>query len=63
MTLSFDGTHANLRGCYLIGCVWYAYIFQQKLDDLNFVPDGITPDDANFLRKVAQEVVQKQLAK
>ena len=55
--LGFDGIHANSRGCYLIGCVWYAFLFHQDLADLQFAPAGITPEDARFLRGIAQKTV------
>ncbi|MDD4098250.1 MAG: DUF4886 domain-containing protein [Lentisphaeria bacterium] len=55
--LKFDGIHANTRGCYLIGCVWYAFLFQQDLADLQYAPAGITPEDARFLRDMARKTV------
>lgn len=56
--LKLDGIHANKRGCYLLGCVWYAFLFQQDLADLKYAPAEITPEDAQFLRDVAQKTVQ-----
>ena len=54
--LRFDGIHANVRGDYLLGCTWYAFLFRQNLDDLTFAPKGISPEDAKFLRGIAQRV-------
>ena len=53
---TFDGIHANTRGEYLLGCTWYAYFFKQNLDDLAWQPKDVTPEDAKFLRSIAQRV-------
>lgn len=53
--LKLDGIHANARGEYLIGCLWYEMLFKKNANDIKFVPDGITPEDAAFLRKTAHD--------
>ena len=56
-----DATHLNVRGRYLVGCLWYAFLFRQNIDDLTWAPKGIAADDAAFLRGVAQRFAKPQI--
>jgi hypothetical protein len=58
-TLVFDSHHANTAGQYLGALVWYGFLFKESPENLTFVPKGIKPDFAAYLRKVAWEVVSE----
>ncbi len=51
-----DPTHLNSRGCYLIGCVWYERMTGFDVREATFVPTGMEPEDAVWLRDKAHEV-------
>lgn len=53
-----DRYHANMYGCYLAGCVWFGKMFGVSPKKIRFVPEGMKPETANFLRKVAAKVVK-----
>lgn len=53
-----DREHPSIYGTYLATCVVYATIFRQSPIDLTYVPSGINPDAAAFLRRVAWETVR-----
>jgi len=55
--LTMDGHHASPAGRYLIGCVWYEVLFKRSVVDNPFVPEGIAPDFAKFLRETAHRAV------
>lgn len=52
-----DPAHLNRRGEYLQACLWYAFFFDKPTSEIKFVPEGITPEDAAFLRDVAQKAL------
>ncbi len=54
-----DGFHANACGCYLLGCIWFAFFFHADARKIPFVPAEIAPADAATLREIAQSVVAK----
>lgn len=54
--LKFDGFHANTSGEYLLGCVWYEFLFKKSCEGNTFRPKGVSDEDAAALRKVAAEV-------
>lgn len=56
-TLRMDGHHASEAGKYLIGCVWFETFFGTSVVDDGFVPKGLEPDYAAFLRTTAHEAV------
>lgn len=58
--LRFDASHLNVRGRYLVGCLWYAFLFKQDLSDLTWVPKGVTPEDGEFLRKIAMSQLKAE---
>lgn len=52
-----DASHLNQRGQYLQACVWYGFFFKKPVSNVTFVPKGITPEDAAFLKQIAQETL------
>ncbi len=54
--LHYDGTHANVAGDYLLGCVWLEFFFGVSPVDNSFVPEKLDAKDAAILRRVAHEV-------
>ncbi len=59
--LQQDPNHLNERGCYLIGCVWYESLLNDDVRPNRFVPPGMDPQEASFLRRIAHEVVKDNL--
>lgn len=57
-----DPNHANPAGEYLGALVWYGFLFDETPEKLTFVPDGIDPVFAAFLRKTAWDVVHQAKA-
>lgn len=55
--LAMDGHHANLAGEYLGACVWYEILFGESAVGNSYVPQGIEPDHAAFLQKIAHRAV------
>ena len=58
MRLDRHREHPNIYGTYLATCVIYATIYLRDPIGLAYVPSGITPDEAVFLRKIAWQTVQ-----
>lgn len=56
-TLGMDGHHANTAGEYLGACVWYEVLFGDTVVSNAFVPKGIDPAYARFLRETAHKAV------
>ena len=56
--LSMDGHHASTAGEYLGACVWYEGLFNKSVENNTFVPPGLDPADAAYLRGVAHKAVQ-----
>jgi hypothetical protein len=55
-----DRYHANMNGCYLAGCVWFGKLFGVSPQKIKFIPEGMDPDTARFLQKVAaKEIITK----
>jgi len=57
MTLGKDAFHANTKGEYLIGCVWFEFFFKQSAIGNSFVPNGMTSEEASVLQRVAHKTV------
>ena len=57
LSLYRDTSHMNVRGKYLQACVWYGFFFDKPTSEIKFVPEGITEEDAAFLRATAQKVL------
>jgi len=60
--LGGDLIHLNRRGQYLQSCVWYAFLFGKDVTGCGFVPKGVAPADAAFLRSAAQQTVNEARA-
>lgn len=58
--LIMDGHHANDRGCYLAGCVWFERLFGVDAREITFVPESLDEQDAEFLRRIAHDAVSSQ---
>lgn len=56
-TLALDGHHANGAGEYLLSCVWFEVLYGTTVLDNRFVPRGIDPTYARFLRQTAHRAV------
>ena len=54
-----DTEHQTYHGAYLAAATIYATIFDRSPEGLSFVPDTITPEDANDLQRIAWETVQE----
>lgn len=55
--LTIDGHHANAAGEYLGSCVFYEILFDDDVRQNTFVPEGIDPQFAQFLRETAHRAV------
>lgn len=55
--LTMDGHHANLAGEYLGACVFFEALFGESVVNNRFVPQGLDPDYARFLREIAHRAV------
>lgn len=59
LQLGRDTIHLNMRGQYLQACVWFAFLYGRRTDEITFVPDTIGNADARFLREMAQRAVDE----
>lgn len=55
--LHIDGRHASDAGKYLLGCTWFETLFGDDVTPNLFVPRGLNPDYARFLRETAHQAV------
>ncbi|MDR0354045.1 MAG: DUF4886 domain-containing protein [Opitutaceae bacterium] len=51
-----DAIHANIAGRYLTGCVFFEGFYGVACTGVTFVPDDLTQDDADDLRRIAHSV-------
>lgn len=58
-TLKLDPNHANNAGCYLGALTWYGFLFGKSPVNLKFVPEGISSEFADYLKKVAEHTINK----
>ena len=56
-TLGKDAIHANARGDYLLGCVWFEFLFGESVLGNPFAPKGVEAADLAVLQRVAHAVV------
>lgn len=52
-----DGFHANTAGEYLLGCVWYEFLFKKDVRPAPYIPQSLSPEDATTLRNIAHKIV------
>ncbi len=57
--LSLDAGHTNAHGSYLLGCVWYEFLFGKSVVGNPFTASrrSISPEDAAILQRIAHRVV------
>lgn len=55
--LTSDLFHANAKGEYLLGCVWFEFFFEQSVTGNSFMPPGVTAEDAAILQLIAHRTV------
>ena len=53
-----DYSHLNNQGNYLQAACWYAFLFNEDAEKITFIPESISPKEAELLRKCAQEAVK-----
>jgi len=53
-----DREHPSIYGTYLATCVIYATIYSKDPSGFNYVPAGMSSEEAAFLRRVAWQTVQ-----
>lgn len=58
-----DRFHLNQRGQYLQALVWYGFLFNKPVSNVTFKPKSISDEDAAFLKKVAQQVIDRRQTK
>lgn len=58
--LGQDCIHANARGEYLQGCVWFEFFFGQSVVGNAFVPQGVTAEEASIFQRVAHRAVSEK---
>lgn len=51
-----DGYHANTAGEFLLGCVWYEFLFGKDIRTSTYVPANLATEDANTLRAIAYTI-------
>ncbi len=57
--LGYDYNHAGVAGCYLGGLVWYGFLYGESPKKVTFAPEGISPEFAAQLRKVADKILKQ----
>ena len=50
LALTLDGNHPTLAGSYLFALALYARLTDRPIKDVGYVPDGLDPADAAYLR-------------
>lgn len=59
--LVYDPKHANPRGEYLAGCVWYEALFHRTVVGNSFQPKELTPEDVAYFQQIAHTAVERGL--
>jgi len=54
-----DGSHPNESGTYLAACVFYAALYRQSPEELNY-RGNLSSDEAKTLQKIAADTVLKE---
>ena len=55
-----DRFHLNRRGQYLQALVWYGLLFDKPVANVTFKPGELSQDDADFLKRVAQQAIDRR---
>ncbi|NLB69569.1 MAG: DUF4886 domain-containing protein [Lentisphaerae bacterium] len=53
-----DAFHANSNGCYLLGCIWFEFLFGKDVREIRFKPWSIPRSDASILREIAHKTIK-----
>lgn len=56
-----DTIHLNNRGEYMQACLWYAMLFGEDPEEVEYVPDGIKPQVGKDLRTLVKEGLAQYL--
>lgn len=56
-----DGSHPSLAGTYAAACAFYTMFFLRDPDSIGFIPNGLSPNDAQTIRQAAHDIVFTQL--
>lgn len=59
LVANLDFKHCNAEGRYLGASVFYGFLFGEKVEPVDFVPQGVDGEDAKVLRGIADVVVAK----
>lgn len=60
LELITDRFHANTKGEYLLGCVWFEFFFNQSAIGNSFIPEGVGTEEAATLQQIAHRVVTEK---
>ena len=55
--ISVDMIHLNRYGDYMQACLWFAFLFDRKVDEIPFRPEGMDPARLDKARRCAQEAL------
>lgn len=56
--LQLDTNHANKKGCFLAGLVWYEVLTGKDARQTSYLPEGFDPAEGTFFREIAHQAVQ-----
>ena len=52
-----DSNHLNRQGEYMQAVLWFSFLFEKPVSEIKYIPEGIDPEQAAFLRRCAQKAV------
>lgn len=52
---STDRFHANMNGKFLAATVWFSELFGESPERIQFIPEGMSSETAEFLKKMASK--------
>lgn len=58
-----ENIHANLNGEYVGAAIWYEMLFNDNVENVEFVPKDMDPELAKTLRKIAHETIKAPACK
>ena len=60
-SLAPDGNHPSVHGAYLTALIVYAHLTEGDLSKVTWAPDGVTPEQAEHLRKTADAFIASRV--
>ncbi len=57
--LSVDMIHLNRHGDYMQACLWFAFLFDRKVDEITFRPADLDPVRVEKARRCAQQALDR----